>query len=44
LLGAAASLVAQLKGAPFLFHVQDLQPDAAVGLGMLRAGSFTKAL
>ena len=44
LLGAAASLVSRVKGAPFLFHVQDLQPDAAVGLGMLRTGSFTKAL
>jgi colanic acid biosynthesis glycosyl transferase WcaI len=44
LLGAAASLVARVKGAPFLFHVQDLQPDAAVGLGMLRTGWFTKAL
>jgi colanic acid biosynthesis glycosyl transferase WcaI len=44
LLGAAASLVARVKGAPFLFHVQDLQPDAAVGLGMLRTGWFTRAL
>jgi colanic acid biosynthesis glycosyl transferase WcaI len=35
-LGAAAWLVTRLKRAPFIFHVQDLQPDAAVGLGMLR--------
>lgn len=43
-LGVAARFVALLKGVPFLFHVQDLQPDAAVGLGMLRAGCFTRAL
>ena len=44
LLGAAGWLVGVLKGAPFVFHVQDMQPDAAVGLGMLRAGWFIKAL
>ena len=44
LLGAAAWLVARFKRAPFVFHVQDLQPDAAVGLGMLKAGWFTRAL
>lgn len=44
LLGAAGWLVATLKWAPFMFHVQDLQPDAAVGLGMLRTGLFTRAL
>ncbi len=44
LLGAAAWLVGGVKGAPFVFHVQDMQPDAAVGLGMLREGWFIKAL
>lgn len=44
LLGAAAWLVGAIKRSPFVFHVQDMQPDAAVGLGMLRAGWFTKAL
>ncbi|PYL85399.1 MAG: colanic acid biosynthesis glycosyltransferase WcaI [Verrucomicrobia bacterium] len=44
LLGAAGWLVATLKRAPFIFHVQDLQPDAAIGLGMLRTGLFTCAL
>ena len=44
LLGAAASLLGALRGMPFVFHVQDLQPDAAVGLGMLKAGSFTRLL
>ena len=40
LLGAAAVL----RGVPFVFHVQDLQPDAAVGLGMLKPGAFTRLL
>ena len=44
LLGTAAWFLAGLKRAPFIFHVQDLQPDAAVGLGMLRKGWFTRAL
>jgi colanic acid biosynthesis glycosyl transferase WcaI len=44
LLGLAAWFVTNLKRASFVFHVQDLQPDAAVGLGMLRAGWFTRAL
>jgi colanic acid biosynthesis glycosyl transferase WcaI len=44
ILGTAAWFVSLVKGAPFLFHVQDLQPDAAVGLGMLREGWFTRAL
>jgi colanic acid biosynthesis glycosyl transferase WcaI len=44
LLGVAAWMVSTVKGAPFVFHVQDLQPDAAVGLGMLRAGWFTRVL
>src|SRR4051812_4882573 len=44
LLGAAGWLAGAVKGAPFVFHVQDMQPDAAVGLGMLRAGWFIRAL
>lgn len=40
LLGAAAALL----GTPFVFHVQDLQPDAALGLGMLKPGAFTRIL
>lgn len=44
LLGTAAWFVTELKRIPFVFHVQDLQPDAAVGLGMLRQGWFTRAL
>jgi colanic acid biosynthesis glycosyl transferase WcaI len=44
LLGMAAWLVSLIKGAPFVFHVKDLQPDAAVSLGMLREGWFTRVL
>jgi colanic acid biosynthesis glycosyl transferase WcaI len=43
-LGPAAWFLAGIKRAPFIFHVQDLQPDAAVGLGMLRPGWFTRIL
>ena len=44
LLGAAAWFVGKLKGAPYVFHVQDMQPDAAVGLGMLKRSWFTRGL
>jgi colanic acid biosynthesis glycosyl transferase WcaI len=44
ILGLAAWFASRVKRAPFIFHVQDLQPDAAVGLGMLREGWFTRAL
>ena len=44
LLGIAAWIASVLKQAPFMFHVQDLQPDAAVGLGMLREGWLTRML
>ena len=33
--GLAIGFIARLKGRPVLFHIQDLQPDAAVWLGML---------
>ncbi len=44
LLGAAAWLISIFKKSPFIFHVQDLQPDAALGLGMVREGMFIKLL
>ncbi len=44
LLGAAAWFACALKRIPFVFHVQDLQPDAALGLGMIRRGFFTRLL
>jgi colanic acid biosynthesis glycosyl transferase WcaI len=33
-----------VKRSRYVFHVQDLQPDAALGLGMLKPGPFTRAL
>jgi colanic acid biosynthesis glycosyl transferase WcaI len=45
LLGLAAAVLGFLKRAPFIFHVQDLQPDAAICLGMLVAKrSLTRIL
>jgi colanic acid biosynthesis glycosyl transferase WcaI len=43
-LGVPAWMVSRLWRRPYVFHVQDLQPDAAVGLGMLRPGMFTRLL
>ncbi len=36
LLGLAGAVAGFFKRAPFIFHIQDLQPDAAIRLGMLR--------
>lgn len=44
LLGFAAWLLSILKRRPFVFHVQDLQPDAAAGLGMVKSGLFMRML
>ena len=44
LLGAAAWVLSRLRRRPFVFHVQDLQPDAARSLGMLPPGMLMKAL
>lgn len=43
-LGPAAWLLGLLKRCPFLFHVQDMQPDAAVSLGLLQPGALTRLL
>jgi colanic acid biosynthesis glycosyl transferase WcaI len=43
-LGLFAWIATRLKRSRYVFHVQDLQPDAAVGLGMLRAGGFVRML
>ncbi len=42
--GVPAWLLSRVWRRPYVFHVQDLQPDAAVGLGMLRPGRFTRLL
>jgi colanic acid biosynthesis glycosyl transferase WcaI len=44
LLGVAAWLVSKLNRSRFVFHVQDMQPDAAIGLGMLKPNWFTRTL
>ena len=44
LLGAAAWLLTRVRSNSYHFHVQDLQPDAAVGLNMLQPGRFTRML
>jgi colanic acid biosynthesis glycosyl transferase WcaI len=44
LLGFAAWLVAAIKNRPFVFHVQDLQPDAAANLQMMKRGTFLNIL
>lgn len=43
-LAVPAWIVSRLWRRPYVFHVQDLQPDAAVGLGLLRPGWFTRLL
>ncbi|HWB61783.1 MAG TPA: glycosyltransferase, partial [Chthoniobacteraceae bacterium] len=42
--GAAAWLCGVLKRTRFLFHAQDLQPEGALELGMLKPGMFVRAL
>lgn len=44
LLGFVAWLACLIKGRKFVFHVQDLQPDAAAGLLMLKQGIFLEVL
>jgi len=36
-LGAAARVACSLRGGRYLMHIQDLQPDAAIRLGMVRS-------
>lgn len=42
--GLAIGFIARLKGRPVIFHIQDLQPDAAVWLGMLTQKWLIKTL
>lgn len=44
LLGTAARLLSMVKRAPCFFHVQDMQPDAAIAMGFLRPGRLTSVL
>lgn len=43
-LGFAARILCFLWRRPYVFHVQDLQPDAALSLGMLKPGAFARIL
>jgi colanic acid biosynthesis glycosyl transferase WcaI len=40
----SARILSRLWGIPYVLHIEDLQPDAAVDLGMLRTGRLTDAL
>lgn len=44
LLGVSGWLIGIVKRAPVVFHVQDMQPDAALELGMLQGSWFRRAL
>lgn len=44
ILGPLAWVATRIKRSRYLFHVQDLQPDAALGLGMVKPGVFTRML
>jgi colanic acid biosynthesis glycosyl transferase WcaI len=43
-LGLTAAMLGRMWHVPFIFDVEDLQPDAAVELGMLRGRSILKVL
>jgi colanic acid biosynthesis glycosyl transferase WcaI len=43
-LGFFAWIATRLKRSSYVFHVQDLQPGAAVGLGMVKGRGFIRAL
>lgn len=44
LLGPLAWLLCLLKRSKYVFHVQDLQPDGALALGMMKEGAFIRLL
>lgn len=43
-LGLVAYIISKIKKVPFIFHIQDLQPDTAAELGMLRNKVFLRLL
>jgi colanic acid biosynthesis glycosyl transferase WcaI len=43
-LGMPTMALSRLWGIPYIFHVEDLQPDAAIDLGMLQSGPLLRAL
>lgn len=44
ILGVAAWMICIIKRSRFVLHVQDMQPDAAVTLGLLKPGLFARLL
>jgi len=44
LLGISAYLIKIFKKVQFIFHIQDLQPDAALALGMIKKNKFIDML
>lgn len=44
LLGLAGYCAEGIKRAPFVMHIQDLQPDAAAGLGLIQPGPLLRLL
>jgi colanic acid biosynthesis glycosyl transferase WcaI len=43
-LAASARMLGRLWRVPYVFHVEDMQPDAAADLGMLKQGQLMRAL
>jgi colanic acid biosynthesis glycosyl transferase WcaI len=43
-LGLTAYIISRIKRIPYIFHIKDLQPDAAVELGMIKKGLFCSFL
>ncbi len=43
-MGIVAYIISKIKKVPFIFHVQDLQPDAAVDLNMIKSKKIIKLL
>ncbi|MCC7537259.1 MAG: glycosyltransferase family 4 protein [Deltaproteobacteria bacterium] len=44
LLGVSATLLRALRGVPFVYSVQDLYPDVAIDLGVLRRGPLATTI
>ncbi len=43
IVSVSASLLAAIRGIPFVYHVQDLHPDMAIATGMISPGYLTRA-
>jgi len=43
-LGLVAYIISRIKNVPLVFHIQDLQPDASVKLGMIKQNKLIKVL